>query len=162
MRVDSAVLSTVAMTAILAACGGKAKPGAAGESTAAAAPAAAPESSATAPSGPSVTIKMTGNGTTAAKYDPDSVTISPGTTLHFINVSGGPHNFSLWPDSIPAGAAAAMAKAMPDSVGYLQSQLLTTPNQTLDVTFTGAPPGEYKAYCLPHLPLGMRLWITVK
>ncbi|MGH7583277.1 MAG: plastocyanin/azurin family copper-binding protein [Gemmatimonadales bacterium] len=148
------------MTAILAACGGKPK-GTAAESTAMAPPAAA-ETTAAAPAGPAVTINMTGNGTTTAKYQPDSVTISPGTTLHFVNVSGGPHNFSLWPDSIPAGAAAAMAKAMPDSVGYLQSQLLTAPNQTLDVTFTDAPPGEYKAYCLPHLPLGMRLWITVK
>lgn len=79
-----------------------------------------------------------------------------------MNVSGFPHNFSLWPDSIPQGAAAALTSHFPDPIADLQGKLLTGPNETYDVSFAGAPEGEYKGYCVPHLAIGMRIWITVK
>ncbi len=123
---------------------------------------AAPTAPPAAPAGNVVEIRMTGDGVTTARYEPDRVTISPGTTLRFVNVSGPPHNISFWADSIPAGAAAVLEPAMPNAIAPLQGALLTQLNETYDVSFAGAPTGQYKGYCLPHLPLGMRIWITVQ
>jgi len=67
--------------------------------------AAGQSSAAPAPTGPVVEVKMTGNGSTVAAFEPKTLTIAPGTTVRFINVSGGPHNIAFWGDSIPAGAA---------------------------------------------------------
>jgi plastocyanin len=126
---------------------------------AAGSPSAAP---AAAPNGPVVNVKMTGNGTTKASFEPSSITISPGTTVRFTNVSGGPHNITFWPDSIPAGGAAALNAGMKNTVDNLSGPFLTTPNETYDVSFANAPKGTYKGYCTPHVSLGMRITIKVQ
>jgi len=124
---------------------------------------AAAQSSATpAPAGPVVEVKMTGNGSTVAAFDPKTLTIAPGTTVRFINVSGGPHNIAFWGDSIPAGAAAALNAGMPNAIDNLSGAFLTNPNATYDVSFASAPKGTYKGYCVPHAALGMKLTITVQ
>lgn len=105
---------------------------------------------------------MTGNGSTKAAYVPSSLTIKTGTTVRFINASGGPHNVTFYADSIPAGAAAALKAGMPNPISDLTGPLLTTPNQAYDVSFNGAPAGTYKAYCLPHVALGMKITIRVE
>jgi len=115
-----------------------------------------------APAGPVVEVKMTGNGSTTAAFEPAAITIAPGTTVRFINVSGGPHNIAFWGDSIPAGAAAVLTAAMPNSIDNLTGPFLLQPNETYDVTFTNAPTGAYKGYCTPHLALGMKIAITVQ
>lgn len=115
-----------------------------------------------APAGPVVEVKMTGNGSTTAAFEPAAITIAAGTTVRFINVSGGPHNIAFWGDSIPAGAAAVLTAAMPNSIDNLSGPFLMQPNETYDVTFTNAPTGAYKGYCTPHLALGMRIAITVQ
>jgi plastocyanin len=51
---------------------------------------------------------------------------------------------------------------MPTPMADLTGPLLTTPNQTYDVSFAGAPAGTYKAYCLPHVALGMKITIHVE
>jgi plastocyanin len=109
-----------------------------------------------------VEVRMTGNGTTQAAFEPAAITIAPGTTVRFVNVAGGPHNVAFWADSIPAGAAAVLNAAMPDRVADLNSRYATTPNETLEVSFAGAPTGAYRAYCAPHLALGMKIAITVQ
>lgn len=117
---------------------------------------------AAAPTGPVVEVKMTGTGSTAA-FEPATLTIAPGTTVRFINVSGGPHNVSFWGDSIPAGAGAVLNAAMTGrTMGDLAGMMVTQPNETFDVSFAGAPTGLYKGYCLPHLALGMKFDITVQ
>lgn len=124
------------------------------------APAAQP--AATTPAGPVVEVKMTGTGTTAA-FEPNAITIAPGATVRFINVSGGPHNVSFWADSIPAGAAAVLNAAMSGrTMGDLAGMMVTQPNEAYEISFAGAPVGAYEAYCLPHLALGMRMTITVR
>lgn len=140
------------------ACGGEKK-----ADTPAQAPAAQPATTpSTAPAGPVVEVKMTGNGSTQAAYVPATLTIAPGTTVRFVNIVGGPHNISFYPDSIPAGAAAALDAGMADRLGDLQGALLVNPNDHYDVSFAGAPEGVYKGYCLPHVALGMKITITVK
>ncbi|MGH7646394.1 MAG: plastocyanin/azurin family copper-binding protein [Gemmatimonadales bacterium] len=116
-----------------------------------------------APAGAVVGVKMTGNGSTMAAFEPAAITVAPGTTVRFINVSGFPHNVAFWGDSIPAGAATMLNAAMPNRMDNLSGPFATTLNETYDVTFAAdAPQGAYKGYCLPHLALGMRLTITVQ
>ena len=114
------------------------------------------------PAGAVVDVRMTGTGTTAA-FEPNAITIAPGTTVRFHNVSGGPHNIAFWGDSIPAGAAAVLNAAMTGrTMSDLSSLMLTQPNETYDVSFANAPAGAYKTYCLPHLAMGMKMTITVQ
>jgi plastocyanin len=123
-------------------------------------PAAQP---AAAPAGAVVEVRMTGNGTTTASFEPAALTIAPGTTVRFINVSGGPHNVAFWADSIPAGSATMLNAGMPNRMDNLSGPFATAPNETYDVAFAAdAPKGLYKGYCLPHLALGMKLAITVQ
>jgi plastocyanin len=109
-----------------------------------------------------VEVKMTGNGSTKAAFEPATLTIKPGTVVRFINVAGGPHNVAFYADSIPKGAADALKKGMPNAMGDLMSPFLTQPNEKYDVSFTGAPTGKYRAYCMPHVALGMFMTITVQ
>src|SRR5205823_13635603 len=109
-----------------------------------------------------VEVKMTGNGTTQAKFEPATVTIKTGSTVRFINVSGGPHNVAFYADSVPKGATDALKKGMPNPMGDLIGPFLTQPNEKYDVSFAGAPAGTYKAYCMQHVALAMKMTITVK
>jgi plastocyanin len=128
---------------------------------AAAAP-AAPAEAAPAPQGAVVEVKMTGDGTTKAAFEPATLTIKPGTTVRFLNVSGGPHNIAFYGDSIPKGAAEALKKGMPNPMGDLVGPFITQPNEKYEVSFAGAPAGTYRGYCMPHVALGMHITITVK
>lgn len=146
-----------------AACGGGDKN--ANAAPAAATPAATPAASTTtpaAPAGPVVEVKMTGNGTSQASFEPKTLTIAPGTTVRFVNVVGGPHNISFFKDSIPAGAEAVLNAAMANRIDNLEGSLLINANDHYDVSFAGAPEGVYKGFCLPHQALGMRIAITIK
>jgi len=156
------LFTTLAAFAIVA-CGGDKKSAAsqaeAATPTPADVPAAAP---AAEPAGAVVEVKMTGNGTSVAAFEPNKLSIKAGTTVRFINVSGGPHNIAFYADSIPKGGAAVLKKGMPNAMGDLMGAFLTQPNEKYDVSFTGAPAGVYKGYCLPHVALGMHIAITVQ
>jgi plastocyanin len=109
------------------------------------------------------TVKMTGNGTNLAAFVPKTLQIAAGTTVRFINVSGGPHNIAFYADSIPAGAGPGLNTGMANRMDNLSSPFLTNPNEHYDVTFAAnAAKGAYKGYCLPHAALGMKITITVK
>ncbi len=161
MRLTS--LSTIVALGALA-CGGEKKTAASQSSGAT--PAAANAAEATpAPSTDAAAVfevKMTGNGTTKAAFEPAALTIKPGAVVRFINVSGGPHNIAFYGDSIPKGAADALKTGMPNPMGDLTGPFLTQPNEKYDVSFTGAPKGTYKGFCLPHVALGMKLTIKVQ
>jgi plastocyanin len=145
------------------ACGGDKKSAASEAEAATPAPAGEPAAATAAePAGAVVEVKMTGNGTTLAAFEPNKLTIKTGTTVRFINVSGGPHNVAFYGDSVPKGGAEALKKGMPNAMGDLMGPFLTQPNEKYDVAFTGAPAGKYRAYCLPHVALGMAMTITVQ
>lgn len=126
--------------------------------------AAATPAASSAPAAPAaiVEVKMTGNGTSQAAFVPAALTIKPGTTVRFLNVSGGPHNIAFYADSIPKGAADVLNKGMANTMGPLTGPFVTQPNEKYDVSFAGAPAGVYKGYCMPHVALGMHLTITVQ
>ena len=152
--------STLVAFAVVA-CGGE-KKSAASEAEAAT-PANTPAAAATAePAGAVVEVRMTGNGTSMAAFEPAKLTIKTGTTVRFINVSGGPHDVAFYGDSIPKGAAEALKKGMPNPMSDLTGPFVTQPNEKYDVSFAGAPAGVYKGYCLPHVALGMHIAITVQ
>ncbi|HEX2636010.1 MAG TPA: plastocyanin/azurin family copper-binding protein [Gemmatimonadales bacterium] len=158
------VTSMVAGLAIaLAACGGEKKPEAQSTTTTTAAPeqpAAAP-AAAPAAGGTNHDVNMVLDGSTY-KYDPSELTIKAGDVVTFHNKSGGPHNVSFWTDSIPSGAADVLKGTMPDQMAPLEGPLLTEPDAAYKISFAGAPTGEYKFYCLPHLALGMHGKLTVQ
>ena len=158
MRVTSMVAG---LAFVLAACGGEKK--AADQSTTATPPEQPAAAPAAAPSGGGGThdVNMVLEGSTY-KFDPAELTIKAGDVINFHNKSGGPHNVSFWSDSIPSGAADALKAGMPDQMAPLEGPLLTEPDAVYKVSFAGAPAGEYKFYCLPHLALGMHGKVKVQ
>jgi plastocyanin len=164
-----ALPALVALGAV--ACGGGNKPATSqAQAATPAAPAAAttspaaPAAAATAASAPAavVEVKMTGDGTTKAAFEPATLSIATGTIVRFVNVSGGPHDIAFWADSVPKGGAAALKKGMANQMSDLLGPFLQQPNDKYDVSFAGAPAGVYRGYCLPHRALGMKITITVK
>ena len=156
------LLTTLVGFAIVA-CGGDKKSAASQAEAATPQSTGVPAAAATAePTGAVIEVKMTGDGTTKAAFEPNKLTIKTGTTVRFINVSGGPHNVAFYGDSIPKGGADVLKKGMPNAMGDLMGPFLTQPNEKYDVSFTGAPAGVYKGYCLPHVALGMHVAITVQ
>ena len=149
-----ALLTTVVAIGALA-CGKKAD-----QAQTQSAPPAAPAAATT--TGPVVEVKMTGNGSTRAAFEPNSITIPAGATVRFTNVSGGPHNIAFWADSVPAGGAAALNAGMKNTVDNLSGPFLAQPNETYEVSFANAPKGTYKGFCTPHLTLGMKIAIKVE
>jgi len=153
-------ISLIAGLAVLvAACGGENKaPEQAPAATPAAemAPAAAP-----APTGTTHDVNMEFDGKTY-HFVPSTLTIKAGDVVNFHNVSGGPHNVAFWADSIPAGAAAVLGANMPDQMQPLSGTMLVVQDAVYTISFAGAPEGEYKFYCLPHLAMGMKGMITVE
>jgi len=158
MRVTSMVAG---LAFVLAACGGEKK--AADQSATATPPEQPAAAPAAAPSGGGGTpdVNMVLEGSTY-KFDPAELTIKAGDVINFHNKSGGPHNVSFWSDSIPSGAADALKAGMPDQMAPLEGPLLTEPDAVYKVSFAGAPAGEYKFYCLPHLALGMHGKVKVQ
>lgn len=149
---------------VMAACGGEKKAEDQGTTAAPEQPApAANQPAANAPAGTGKThdVNMVLEGS-KYKYDPETLTIKSGDVVRYHNKSGGPHNVSFWADSIPSGAADVLKNGMQNQMAPLEGPLLTEPNATYEVSFAGAPKGEYKYYCLPHLALGMRAKLTVQ
>jgi plastocyanin len=128
----------------------------------AATPGAAPAAAAAAPiTGKTVTVNMVGDAK-GYRFEPATVTIKAGDGIKWVNVTGGPHNVTFWPDSMPAGMAAVIGANMPNTTSPLTGPLLITPNDSYTVSFAGAKPGVYKFYCTPHLALGMKAQVTVQ
>ncbi len=158
MHVNSMVAG---LAIVLAACSGEKKADDQSTTT------TTPEQSASAPAGAPAAggathdVNMVLEGT-SYKYDPAELTIKAGDVVNFHNKSGGPHNVSFWADSIPSGAADPLKAGMADQMAPLEGPLLTEPDAVYKVSFAGAPTGEYKYYCLPHLALGMKAKLTVQ
>lgn len=147
------------MAVLVAACGGENK---APEQVPAATPVAVEATPVAAPAATGAThdVKMEFDGKTY-HFTPATLTIKTGDVVNFHNVSGGPHNVAFWADSIPAGAAAVLGANMPDQLQPLSGTMLVAPDAIYTISFAGAPAGDYKYYCLPHLAMGMHAMLTV-
>lgn len=171
-------IALLASAAVLAACGGdkNAKSDSAGSTAAAAAPAAAPAAGATTAAAPATTpaagapapitgktieVKMIGDDK-GYRFEPNDITVKPGDGIKFINVTGGPHNVSFDPATLPAAAKTALTANMPNQMAELSGPLLSTPNEAYTVSFANVPAGKYEFHCTPHLAMGMKGTITVQ
>jgi plastocyanin len=149
------------LAVVLAACGGEKKATPPADQTAAPAPAGG---AAPAAGGTTHDVDMVLDGS-AYKYVPDKLTIKAGDVVRFHSKSGGAHNVQFYPDSIPAnvpGPIKALAIAPPEKGGSIASESMKTEGETFELSFAGAPTGEYKLFCAPHHALGMVGAITVQ
>jgi plastocyanin len=106
-------------------------------------------------------VRMVMEGTTP-RFEPAALTIHAGDRVRFTSVSGGPHNVSFDPASLPADVRRALAMAMTDQIQPLWGPLLTAPNQAYTISFAGVKPGRYDFFCMPHMAMGMKGTITVQ
>jgi len=147
----------VGLAFVLSACGGEKGP----ETGGAAADTTQAMGQAPAAGGTTHDVNMVLEGATSYKFVPADLTVKPGDRVVFHNVSGGPHNVAFWPDSIPAGAREILEPQIPNPIGPLSSELMVDPGATFTISFGGAPTGEYRFTCTPHLAMGMNGKITV-
>ena len=163
-------LALLASLAIVGACGGGGE--AKKNDTTAAAPAPstpAPATPAPATSGvakvpatgQTVTIKMIGDDK-GYRFDPANVTIKTGDAVKFVMVSGGPHNVSFDPATVPADSKAQLDANMDSKLSELSSPNMMNPNEEYVISFGGVKPGKYDFHCTPHLAMGMKGTITVQ
>ncbi len=170
------LLCICTLALVLAACGGEPQSTDSAAVKAASgnnppAPSAPPAPSTTSPAAPAAAaapatgathdVQMLGDAT-GYRFNPASLTIKRGDAVRWTMVSGGPHNVTFWPDSIPPGAQAPLAANMPNQMTPLSGPLLINPNQTYTVSFANVPVGTFKYFCTPHLALGMKAVIQVQ
>jgi len=96
------------------------------------------------------------------RYIPDELTIKVGDTVHWINVSGGIHNVQFKSGQVPDGAEAVLDAAMANRIGPMNGELIMAPNAVYEISFEGAPVGEYFYVCTPHEMLGMVATLTIE
>ena len=156
-------LAVVAMAAF--ACSG-AEAGnadtAAAEASAAPATASATSAGSAAETGAVHKVEMVLNQAGEYRFVPDELTIKVGDVVQWVNVSGGPHNVQFFGDRMPSGAEAVLNQAMANRIGNLSGELLIAPNAIYEVSFAGAPAGEYAYTCTPHELLGMNATLTIE
>lgn len=122
---------------VLAACGASSSP-------------SASASSGGAGGGSTTTVKMTD----ALKFDPATISIKVGDTVHWDNAASISHSST----DDPSKAATASDAKLPSGAQPWDSGLLN-PGETFDHQFTVA--GQYDYFCIPHESAGMLGHITV-
>jgi plastocyanin len=152
-------ITAVACTLALMACGGKDKP--ADQAAAPATPPASEPAAAPAMAGPSHEVDMDFDGK-AAKFTPAELSIKSGDVVKWVVKSGPPHNVGFHADSIPAGAADVLNKAMTETMAPLVGPMKVGVGETYEVSFAGAPAGAYRYFCTPHIAFGMHGTVTVQ
>lgn len=96
------------------------------------------------------TVKM-GSDRSELKFVPDSLTISAGDTVEWVNNKVFPHNVVF--DKVPGNDKAVAAKLS-------HKRLMSRPKQSVSSVFE--VPGEYSYFCTPHRSAGMKGSITVE
>jgi plastocyanin len=150
-----AMIAVAGVALALAGCGGKS-----GEQPATEQPAAAP-AAAPAATGATHEVAMDFDGKVGT-FTPAVLTIKAGDVVNFVVKSGPPHNVAFWSDSIPAGGADVLNAAMAETMAPLTGPMKIGIGEGYTINFAGAPAGEYRYFCTPHLPFGMKAKIIVQ
>lgn len=158
----SYALALAVCAVVLGACGGGEKKSDTASARPAAANAAPGTISKIPATGQTVEIRMLGDDGQAYRFEPADVTIKPGDAVKFVMVSGGPHNISFDPATVPPESKAQLDANMDQKISELSSPLLMNPNETYTISFGGIKPGKYEYHCTPHLATGMTGTITVQ
>lgn len=100
------------------------------------------------------TVKM-GADNGMLKFDPPTLTVQQGDTVKFVNNKLPPHNIMFDEKNVP-GASKELATKLS------HEQLMFSPGESYEVTFSDTPSGDYSYYCAPHRGAGMVGKITVQ
>ena len=115
-----------------------------------------------APADPPVhVVRMTMTGTTA-RFDPATVTVSPGDRVRFVVASGAPHNVAFDPAKVPADVRRVLTAAMPNPIQPLSGPLLLNAGDSYTISFAGVKPGRYEFFCMPHVGMAMKGTVVVR
>jgi plastocyanin len=166
---------SIALLALLGACGGEKQPAtdsAAANAAAANTPAVTGTATTPAPAptgavapapitGTTHEVKMIGDAT-GYRYDPANLTIKSGDGVKYVMVSGGPHNVAFQNVTDPAVAAQLDANMPGPKMGPLSGPMLMQPNESYTVSFGKIPAGKYDYICVPHAAMNMKGTITVQ
>jgi len=150
-----AMITVAGVALALVACGGKGGDQPAADTTASFQPAAP------AATGATHEVAMDFDGKVGT-FTPTELTIKSGDVVNFVVKSGPPHNVAFVPDSIPAGAAALMNLRMTETMAPLVGPMKIGIGESYSISFEGAPAGEYRYFCTPHVPFGMHGKIIVQ
>lgn len=91
------------------------------------------------------------------RFTPDHLVATVGDSVRFELESGAPHNVAFYPDSIPPGAQAPLAKNLrADPRLLFTPEMLLFPGEAFVLSLADLPPGRYVFYCAPHVGGGMR------
>lgn len=93
------------------------------------------------------------------RFEPERITIAPGTAVTWTNTSPMPHTATGDPDQNPVDAINPEYVSLPDGAEPWGSELLQ-PGDSYTHVFE--IPGEYTYICIPHVMAGMRGTITVR
>jgi plastocyanin len=96
-------------------------------------------------------VRMIMEGESGGRFEPANLTIRTGDVVQFVNVSGGPHNISFDPATIPDDVERVLAAAMPNQIEPLWGALVTQPNAIYTISFAGVKAGRYEYFCVPHM-----------
>lgn len=106
-------------------------------------------------------VKMLGDEK-GYRFEPANITVKQGDAIKFTMVSGGPHNVAFDPAAIPAAGKDQLNANIPNAASELSSQMFTSPNENVTISFAGVAPGAYNYHCTPHLAMNMKGVITVQ
>lgn len=159
-------LALVASAIVLGACAGGEKSttdtaAAPAMSDTAAAPAAGSPMAMAPITGTTHEVKMVGDDK-GYRFEPANITVKAGDGIKFIMVSGGPHNVSFDPATIPADVKSQLVANMPNQAGELMSPMMMNANESYTISFANIKAGKYPYNCTPHLSMGMKGEITVQ
>ena len=95
------------------------------------------------------------------RFDPETLTVSAGDTVTFVNRSSETHTVTAYEDKLPEGAAYFASGGFTSEAEAVDnlSDGLVDPDETFEVTL--AEPGTYAFYCIPHAGAGMTGRIVV-
>lgn len=93
------------------------------------------------------------------RFDPESLTVAPGTTVEFVNVSSEAHTVTAYegraPEPFSSGGFDSEEAARDDLAEALVGQ-------EASFEFTFDEPGTYEYFCIPHEDQGMKGTIVVE
>jgi plastocyanin len=93
--------------------------------------------------------------TSLYRFEPNTVTASPGDVLVFTVESGGPYLVAFQPGDFTAPARALMVAAIPGSNAELRGPAITRKGDSFRITLPSLPPGQYRFYSVTHVAYRM-------
>ena len=95
-------------------------------------------------------------------FDPESLTVAPGTKVVFTNDSEEAHTVTAYEDALPEGAEYFSSGGFEDEerARAAVADALIPPGEQYSVTLE--EPGTYEYFCIPHEADGMKAEIVVE